>query len=199
MGVKKNFTLIFIIATLRLFGQDEFLSDKNGLLFGYQHGVGYYAPLDYDLGTGFHLKNGLSVGFGFQQLEELSIPICSIGYLGKQKQGKNIVSPGVGLTYGYTEDYHLFALNIEVYRCLYPESGFPFVLSGLFSLESGWDIKKEQFLNLAPLVRLNYYQAFFQNKTVYPLIGISGIYALNEQIGFMTILAGLNVKLGSNE
>ncbi len=102
MGVKKNFTLIFIIATLGLFGQDEFLSDKNGLLFGYQHGVGNNAPLDYAVGTGLHLKNGLSVGFGFQQFEELSIPVGSIGYLGKQKQGKNLVNPGAGLTYRYT-------------------------------------------------------------------------------------------------
>jgi hypothetical protein len=197
MGIIKYFILIFSIASLKLFGQDEFLSDKNGLMFVYQRGVGYFAPNNYAVGAGFHLKNGFTMGFGLQQQEELSIPIASIGYLARQKPEKNLVSPGAGLTYGYNEDYHLFALNIEVYKCIFPESRFPFALSGLFSFESGWDIKKAEPLNLIPLLGLNYSQVFFQNKIAYPLIGITGIYALNESTGFLIFNAGLNVNLGT--
>jgi len=178
-----------------LVGQQEFFKDKNGISTGYNHALGSGTPYDYALATGFYMKNGLAVEVGLQQLDVLSVPVVSVGYFIKQKDGKNLASPNFGLSYGYTEEYHLFALNIGVSSCFFREARFPFVLDGKISFQPYFGNKEKQPLTVGYVLGLGYTQALYRNKIAYPFVGVQYGYGLTDDISMGSLLVGMNINL----
>ena len=186
---------LIVLASIQLVGQQEFFKDKNGISAGYAPALGSGTPYDYALATGFYMKNGLAVEVGLQQVDVLSVPIVSVGYFIKQKDGKNLASPNFGLSYGYTEEYHLFALNFGVSSCFFREARFPFVLDGKISFQPYFGNKEKHPLTVGYVVGLGYTQALYRNKIAYPFVGVQYGYDLTDDISMGSLLVGMNINL----
>jgi hypothetical protein len=186
---------LFIIISVVLVGQQEFFNDRTGISAGYAQALGSGTPYDYALATGFYMKNGLAVEVGLQQIEVLSVPIVSVGYFVKQKDSKNLASPNFGLSYGYTEEYHLFALNFGISSCFFREARFPFALDGKISFQPYFGNKEKHPLTVGYLLGLGYTQALYRNKIAYPFVGFQWGYEVAEDIIMLSLLVGMNINL----
>lgn len=195
--MKKKFALLVLgtICTLSIYSQEEFFKNNKGLTvsgstdFSYLNGGG----------LSLHLKNGVIFSGLHSESHDESVTSVGIGYIARNRDNVNGIEGILNLSCGLMSGgYKLAAVNMGLYQMFFSKTNSPFSLGASVSFSTS-TYYRNQGLSILPTI--GYTQAFFANKSIYPVIGVTYSLPLNHEYdnNFLLFHAGLNIKLSKAE
>lgn len=196
LKVKLSLVMLLIIASLNVYGQEEFFGNRNGLSAFYLNGLGSKHSDASAAGVSAYFKNGLGISGGYVNNGYETSPIISLGYFVKDKLN---VYPGLVLSASYVPVYDMAQLGFAGIKTLFVQSSFPSSISGGVTVDIEPAEHDKSFSDINAVVGLDYHQAFFAKKRIYPYAGISFAYVPFGENYMFSAMAGLNISLGKRD
>jgi hypothetical protein len=196
--VKYLILLISIFNSVVLFGQEEFFKDQGGLTLS---GLKSFHSQAMEAGFGAYFKKGFFIGLSGSLIKENDnfFSAATFGYLTDMDTVKISLKMYFGLSFGVINSYKFGAFNFGLIKCFFLDSNFPFSLNSALSVQKVMSFELNEMSGIFSSISIGYTQAFFAKKEIYPVLGISKVFGLNNtDIKDLYLNIGLNVRFGKN-
>ena len=169
--------------------QQEFFGDTNGMtLSGSTNFDGLYGG-----GIDFYFKHNVIISGLIADYNGYNMLGAGVNFLITGNDYNNPTKGIFGFSYTVVPDKgSLFGLNAGLVQVLNQKSNYPFSLSAIANVTLAYGVK------VVPSI--SYTQAFFSNKQIYPVFGLSYEIPLDrsyysDNVSALMVHIGLNIKL----
>ena len=182
--------LIFFFFSMETKGQEEFFGNKNGVSLSYSQGNKEEAR---DISLSAYLKNVI-LGVGLQSSVGGTYPVAALIICPNFKDSASSLKTFVGFQLGFGKQINFAGMGIGLSLCFFRKSNLP--LSINFSANCVFAIQDKRIAGFSPAINVGYTQAFFAKSPVYPVLGISNSYFLEDKTQVFFIHLGINYRIG---
>lgn len=198
------FFLLSVLLANNSIAQEEFYRNKGGMTFNYGHSSNNVTGHFNTVGAGIMLKNGIAFGISNQPILDEVKPQIYLGYLSKHKDEDFYARCGVVLNYLSSPKAKIIGGGFNCSYILNAQKQFPTSINGVFginhfSVKNNDDYRVLDDSQMVPTAGLIFNQAFFNNYSCTPYVGVGLGYQLSDQITSYLVSFGLNINFNGRK